>query len=124
MLCALIVHGFYVLYIDPLAGDAMRTATATAAVPERTLAVILKDIEQEICIVLGLWSAWLLAFRNRLFENEGYLLEVDFLELGKVTEYSQRCAGRPAAPGGRCRCQAFPVPCCCRAPAWHWTASA
>ena len=89
MLCALVVHGFYVLYIDPLAGDAMRTAAATATVPERTLAVILKDIEQEICIVLGLWSAWLLAFRYRLFENEGYLLDMDFLDLGKVTEYSQ-----------------------------------
>lgn len=88
-LCALIVHGFYVLYIDPLAGDAMRTATATATVPERTLAVILKDIEQEICIVLGLWSAWLLAFRYRLFESEGYLLEMDFLDLDRVTEYSQ-----------------------------------
>ena len=89
MLCALIVHGFYVLYIDPLAGDAIRTAEATATVPERSLAVILKDIEQEICIVLGLWSAWLLAFRYRLFENEGYLLEVDFLDLGTVDEYSQ-----------------------------------
>ncbi len=89
MLCALVVHGFYVLYIDPLAGDAIRTAQATATVPERTLAVVLKDIEQEICIVLGLWSAWLLAFRYRLFENEGYLLEVDILELGKVDRYSQ-----------------------------------
>lgn len=89
MLCAFIVHGFYVLYIDPLAGDAIRTAEAAATVPERSLAVILKDIEQEICIVLGLWSAWLLAFRYRLFENEGYLLEVDFLELGTVDEYSQ-----------------------------------
>ena len=89
MLCALVVHAFYVLYIDPLAGDAIRTATATGAVPERTLAVILKDVEQEICIVLGLWSAWLLAFRYRLFENEGYLLEVDFLDLAKVTEFSE-----------------------------------
>lgn len=88
MFCALIVHAFYVLYIDPLAGDAMRAATATGTVPERILPVILKDIEQEICIVLGLWSAWLLAFRYRLFENEGYLLELDFLDLGKVTEYS------------------------------------
>ena len=89
MLCALVVHAFYVLYIDPLAGDAIRTATATGAVPERTLAVILKDVEQEICIVLGLWSAWLLAFRYRLFENEGYLLEVDFLDLAKVAEFSE-----------------------------------
>ena len=89
MLCALIVHAFYVLYIDPLAGDAIRAAAASGTVPERTLAVILKDVEQEICIVLGLWSAWLLAFRYRLFENEGYLLEVDFLDLGKVTEYNE-----------------------------------
>ena len=88
-LCALAVHAFYVLYIDPLAGDAMRSAAATATVPERTLAVILKDIEQEICIVLGLWSGWLLAFRYRLLENEGYLLDLDFLDLGEVTEYSQ-----------------------------------
>jgi len=89
MLSALIVHSFYVLYIDPLAGDAVRAAAATGDVPERTLAVILKDIEQEICIILGLWCGWLLAFRYRLFENEGYLLEVDFLGLGKLTEYGE-----------------------------------
>ena len=89
VLAGLIVHAFYVLYVDPLAGDAIRAAAAGGDVPERTLAVILKDIEQEICIVLGLWSAWLLAFRYRLFENEGYLLEVDFLGLGTVTEYSE-----------------------------------
>ncbi len=88
LLSALIVHSVYVLYIDPLAGDALRTAIANGTVPERSPAVILKDIEQEICLVLGFWSAWLLAFRYRLFENEGYLLEVDFLGLDKLTEFS------------------------------------
>ncbi len=89
LLSILIVHTLYVLHIDPLAGDAMRVANAGGTVPERTLAVILKDIEQEICIVLGLWSVWLLALRYRLFENEGYLLEVNFLGLDRITSFSE-----------------------------------
>ena len=88
ILSAALVHLAYLFYIDPVAGDAMRVATANAAVPERSVAVILKDIEQEICLIAGLWCAWLLAFRYRLFENEGYLLEVDFLQLGSITDAS------------------------------------
>ena len=89
MLSITFVHTIYVLYIDPVAGDAIRAATANGTVPERTLPVILKDVEQEICIVLGIWCAWLLAFRYRLFENEGYLLELDFLELDGLTNYNE-----------------------------------
>ena len=94
LLSALIVHTVYVLYIDPLASDALRAATASGTVPERSLVVILKDVEQEICIILGLWSAWLVAFRYRLFESEGYLLEVDFLGLGDVAEFSEPMLAR------------------------------
>ena len=88
ILCGALVHLAYLFYIDPVAGDALRVAAANAAVPERSVAVILKDIEQEVCLIAGLWCAWLLAFRYRLFENEGYLLEVDFLRLGAVTDAS------------------------------------
>ena len=88
ILCGALVHLAYLFYIDPVAGDALRVAAANAAVPERSVAVILKDIEQEVCLIAGLWCAWLLAFRYRLFENEGYLLEVDFLQLGAVTDAS------------------------------------
>ena len=88
ILCGAVVHLAYLFYIDPVAGDALRVATASGAVPERSVAVILKDIEQEVCLIAGLWCAWLLAFRYRLFENEGYLLEVDFLRLGAVTDAS------------------------------------
>ncbi len=89
ILCAALVHLVYLFYIDPVAGDAIRAATAEGAVPERNLAVILKDLEQEICLVIGLWCAWLLAFRYRLLESEGYLLELDFLQLDAATDASQ-----------------------------------
>ena len=88
ILSGALVHLAYLFYIDPVAGDAMRVAAAEAGVPERNVAVILKDIEQEICLIAGLWCAWLLAFRYRLFENEGYLLEVDFLQLDATTDAS------------------------------------
>ena len=86
ILSGALVHLAYLFHIDPAAGDALRAATANAAVPERSVAVILKDIEQQICLTAGLWCVWLLAFRYRLFENEGYLLEVDFLQLGAITD--------------------------------------
>lgn len=88
ILSGALVHLAYLLYIDPVAGDAMRVAAASGEVPERSFAVILKDIEQEICLIAGLWCAWLLAFRYRLFENEAYLLEVDFLQLDATADAS------------------------------------
>ena len=88
ILSGALVHSAYLLYIDPVAGDAMRVAAASGEVPERSFAVILKDIEQEICLIAGLWCAWLLAFRYRLFENEAYLLEVDFLRLDATADAS------------------------------------
>ena len=86
---ALLVHLIYVLYIDPTAGEALRIAAASGAVPERTPAIILKDLEQELCIILGLWCVWLLAFRYRLFQDESYLLELDFLGLDELSACDQ-----------------------------------
>ncbi len=89
ILSGTLVHLIYLFYIDPVAGDALRVATAEGAVPERNLAVIFKDLEQEVCLIIGLWCTWLLAFRYRVFESEGYLLELDFLRFDAVTDASQ-----------------------------------
>ena len=85
----LLVHLLYLLHIDPAAGEALRIAAESGAVPERTPAIILKDIEQELCLILGLWCVWLLAFRYRLFQDEGYLLELDFLGLDELGAFGE-----------------------------------
>ena len=85
----LLVHLLYLLHIDPAAGEALRIAAESGAVPERTPAIILKDIEQELCLILGLWCVWLLAFRYRLFQDEGYLLELDFLGLNELGAFGE-----------------------------------
>ena len=84
MLGAIAIHALYVLFIDPAATETVLIAQESGGVPERTLAIILKDLEQELCIILTFWCIWLWAFRYRLFEDESYLLELDFLNLNDL----------------------------------------
>ena len=87
VLAALVVHILYVLYVDPAAADVLQIAQSSGAVPERTFSIVIKDLEQEICFILALWCMWLWAFRYRLFTDESYLLETDFLELENLENY-------------------------------------
>ncbi len=84
MLSAVLVHLCYVLYIDPAAAELVTLAAAANDVPPRTLAIVLKDFEQEVCLVLAGWCAWLFCFRYTVFQDQGALLEVDFLSLGQI----------------------------------------
>ena len=49
--CILVVHTFYLLFIDPAATFQVIEAANLNKAPERTLAIILKDFEQEVCIM-------------------------------------------------------------------------
>ena len=89
VLMAAVVHVIYILFIDPAAAQIMHVADLAGAVPERTIAIILKDFEQEICLVLALWCLWLWAFRYRLFTDEAYLLQMDFLEIESLETYDE-----------------------------------
>ena len=51
-----IVHTVYLLFIDPSAAVQMALADAENRAPDRTLAIILKDFEQETCIMLAIWA--------------------------------------------------------------------
>lgn len=79
------VHALYVLFLDPSAAESVREAAAQGSAPPRTLAVILKDAEQECCLILGLWCLWLLAVRHQLLDREAHLLDVDFLRIGELS---------------------------------------
>ena len=48
------------------------------AVP-RTFAVILKDLEQEVCIILFLWTLFLILSKMSYIMKSRYLYDVDFL---------------------------------------------
>lgn len=86
IVCGVFIHLFYILWITPQAQEAVTTAELLGDVPARTLPIILKDIEQQACLTLTLWCLWLWVLRYRLFQNDGYLLELDILHLDRVDE--------------------------------------
>lgn len=89
VIAAILVHLVYAIFIDPSAAETMRVASETGLVPERTLAIVFKDLEQEICLILSLWCLWLWALRYRLFADDGYLIDRDFLKVDSISEYSE-----------------------------------
>lgn len=82
-----LVHLCYMLFIAPSANETLLQASLAGEPPERTLAVLFKDPEQEICLVLGLWCLWLWMFRYQFFMDEKYFLKEDFLGLGGTKHF-------------------------------------
>lgn len=76
-----LVHSFYLIYIDPAAAVGMAESLAAGEVPERTLWLILKDFEQELCLILGVWCVLLLLDRYQAFSDDSRLVNIDFLDL-------------------------------------------
>ena len=87
LLSVLIVHLTYTFYIDPSASDILYQASLEGQPPPRTLSIILKDIEQEICLILGFWCCWLWLFRYQILMDEPHLLNEDFLSLESIDTF-------------------------------------
>lgn len=90
LLSILVIHGLYVFLIEPAAANALAMAETTGTVPQRTFAIIFKDLEQEMCLILTLWCIWLWFFRYRLFQSESYLLELDIFRLDRLDDETLR----------------------------------
>ena len=88
ILSIVLVHLTYLLWIDPSATQLLFEARELGELPARTLSIILKDPEQEICLILGLWCLWLWLFRYQLFMDEPHLLNEDFLNLESKTTFN------------------------------------
>ena len=82
----IVVHGFYVAMVRPSA-QAVLVAQAAAMktdpdfVPQRSLWVIMKDYEQEACVVLLLWALALIAYKGRAAARERALLGQDLVQV-------------------------------------------
>jgi biopolymer transport protein ExbB/TolQ len=81
LIALFVVHSFYLLYVEPLSASGIEDAIIRGVVPERTLWLILKDFEQELCLILGAWCLLLLFDRYQTFNDDSRLINIDFLEL-------------------------------------------
>jgi len=82
----LVIQGFYTAVVRPRAVAILAAQQAAMAkdpeyVPERTLWVIAKDYEQEVCVILSLWAVIVMALRARTATRARRLLDRDLLHL-------------------------------------------
>jgi len=82
----IVVHGFWVTLVRPNA-QAVLVAQAAAMkadpdfVPERSLWVIVKDYEQESCLILMLWAMGIIGYKGRTAMRERAALEEDLVQV-------------------------------------------
>ena len=74
------VHLMYIGYIRPEAQLIMEAARAAGQSAPRDMVVILKDVEQEICLILMLWGIFLIVEKCAVIVKHQYLFNVDLLE--------------------------------------------
>ena len=67
----------------------LSAAAAAGQSAPRDLVVILKDLEQEICIILGLWSTCLILFKCLSIIRHRYVYKVDLLASEEEEDMNQ-----------------------------------
>lgn len=82
------------MYIDPISQAEITYAVALGETPERTIWLILRDLEQEICLILALWCVLLLLNRYSLFNEDSRLISVDFLGLNSSSRDLETVSNR------------------------------
>jgi biopolymer transport protein ExbB/TolQ len=84
------VHLAYVGYIWPEANLILDAAKLAGQAAPRNVTVILKDYEQEICLILMFWGMYLIGEKCFAILNSRYLFQVDLLEDYKGEENDWR----------------------------------
>lgn len=75
----MIVHLVYIGYVRPEANRVLEEAQVQGQSAPRTMVVIIKDYEQEICFILMLWGMFLIADSYREILRTRYLFAVDLI---------------------------------------------
>jgi biopolymer transport protein ExbB/TolQ len=88
VLAIVIVHLCYITVIRPNAAEiaaatAERVASGDTSPQAPSLWVVLKDYEQEACVILMFWSIAIMAFKGRAILQERKLLEQDLVRISE-----------------------------------------
>ena len=79
LLAVIVVHGVYVGVIRPTADAQLATQVALQAageevVTQRTLAIVIRDLEQEACFILLIWALAIMGLKARRTRDEQSML--------------------------------------------------
>ena len=90
LLTIIVVHGAYVGVIRPSAESQLETQLARQAagedfVPKRTIAVVVRDFEQEACFILLIWALSIMTYKARQTAKEKAMLSHDLVDIPEGT---------------------------------------
>ncbi|RLL51603.1 MotA/TolQ/ExbB proton channel family protein [Mariprofundus sp. EBB-1] len=77
---AISVHLAYIGFVRPQADLIMQMAKQAGQSAPRDILVIMKDYEQEICIILMIWAGYLILSKCMAILKDRYLFSVDLLD--------------------------------------------
>lgn len=88
IIAIIIVHAFYVSVVRPNAAQIIEEQNAAVLadpghVRERVVWVLIKDLEQEACFILGLWALAIMGFKSYKTFGERRLLDVDLVPVAE-----------------------------------------
>jgi biopolymer transport protein ExbB/TolQ len=90
LIAVIVVHAVYVGVIRPSADTQIqqqmeRQASGEDFVPERSLAVVIRDFEQEACFILLIWAMAIMGYKGRQIIREKDLLDRRLLDIPEGT---------------------------------------
>jgi biopolymer transport protein ExbB/TolQ len=90
LIALIVVHAVYVGVIRPSADEQLRQQAAQQAAGEevisnRSIVVVVRDLEQEACFILLIWALAIMGYKGRRTMKEGELLDKALLEIPEGT---------------------------------------
>lgn len=79
------VHSIYLLFVDPAATFQVALAESENRAPDRTLSIILKDFEQETCLMLALWALTIIYIKWKRIKEQTVILNTNIFA-GDIAE--------------------------------------
>ncbi len=91
LIAVIVVHLIYVTLIRPRAAadleeQLLRTQQDATYVPERSIFVVLKDLEQEACFILMVWAVAIMGHKGYTTWREGATLKEDLISIPDGTK--------------------------------------
>jgi biopolymer transport protein ExbB/TolQ len=84
----IVIHAFYVSVVRPNAAEIIAEQNQAAAedpnyVRERHVWVLIKDLEQEACFILGIWALAIMGYKGVKISAERRLLDTDLVPVAE-----------------------------------------
>ncbi|MEM9056699.1 MAG: MotA/TolQ/ExbB proton channel family protein [Pseudomonadota bacterium] len=88
IVATIVVHAFYVTVVRPqadvtIAEQRLALETDETYVPDRSFYVLIRDFEQEACLILLLWAISIMAYKAWRMNRERSLLQRDLIPLSE-----------------------------------------